>query len=97
MKYTFHPDAESEFEDAVNYYEEHQNGLGYDFSLEVYSAIRRVITNPGAWSILDDDIRRCLTNRFPYGIVYSQDNDEIYILAVMNLRRHPDYWKHRKE
>ncbi len=42
MKYTFHPDAELEFEDAINYYEERQNGLGYDFSFQVYSTIKRI-------------------------------------------------------
>jgi len=95
MKYTFHPDAELELEDAINYYEERQNGLGYDFSFEVYSTIKRIVNNPKAWTILGDDIRRCMTNRFPYGIIYSEQDNEIYILAVMNLRRHPDYWKYR--
>ncbi len=78
MKYTFHPDAELEFEDAVNYYEECQNGLGYDFSIEVYSAIKRILSNPKAWTILEDDIRRCMSNRFPYGVIYSEQDDEIY-------------------
>ena len=95
MKYYFHPDAELEFEDAIDYYEERQNGLGYDFSVEVFSAIKRILNNPRAWTILEDDIRRCITNRFPYGVIYSEQDDEIYILAVMNLRRDPDYWKYR--
>ncbi len=95
MKYTFHPDAEAEFREAIDYYEERGYGLGYDFSMEVYSTIRRIIRNPKAWTILEDDICRCLTERFPYGVIYGQDNDEIYILAVMNLRRNPDYWKYR--
>ncbi len=42
MKYTFHPDAELEFEDAIDYYEKRQNGLGYDFAFEVFSAIKRI-------------------------------------------------------
>lgn len=33
---------------------------------------------------------------FPYGIVYSLEQDEILITAVMNLRRHPDSWKSRE-
>ena len=43
-----------------------------------------------------DDIRRCLTNRFPYGIIYYEKDDEIIILAVMQLNRKPDYWKDRQ-
>ncbi len=95
MKYIFHPDAEAEFEEAVNYYEECQEGLGYDFSFEVFSAIKRIMHNPEAWVVLEDELRRCMTNRFPYGIIYSEQNDDIYIVAVMNLRRSPDYWKYR--
>jgi len=30
---------------------------------------------------------------FPYGVIYSIEQDEILILAAMHLRRHPDYWK----
>lgn len=97
MKYFFHPDAETDFEEAVIYYENRQYGLGYDFSIEIYSTIRRIMGNPKAWTVLEDDIRRCLTNRFPYGIIYSEEYDRIYILAVMNLRRSPDYWKYRTE
>jgi len=45
---------------------------------------------------LEDDVRRCLTHRFPYGVLYSIEPSTIYILAVMHLHRDPDYWKHRR-
>lgn len=95
MKYAFHPEAEAEFLDAIGYYEECEPGLGYDFAIEVHSTIETILSLPRAWTILDDDIRRCQTKRFPYGIVYSQDKDIIYILAVMHLHRDPGYWKDR--
>jgi toxin ParE1/3/4 len=46
---------------------------------------------------MEQGVRRCLLNRFPYGIIYSPESDVIFILAIMNLHRHPDYWKNRKE
>jgi len=95
MKYVFHPEAEAEFLAAIDYYEGCEPGLGYDFSIEVHSTIGNILSFPKAWPILEDDIRRCLTRRFPYGIVYSQDGDVIFILAVMHLHRDPDYWKDR--
>ena len=36
MNYSFHPEAEEEFNKAIDYYEEQQAELGLDFSLEVY-------------------------------------------------------------
>ncbi len=95
MKYVFHPEAEAEFLAAIDCYERYEPGLGYDFSIEVHSTIGNILSFPKAWPILEDDIRRCLIRRFPYGIVYSQDGDVIFILAVMHLHRDPDYWKDR--
>lgn len=96
MNFSFHPEAEIEFNEAIDYYENINSNLGFDFANEVYSAIQRSVSLPKAWAIIDDDIRRSLVNRFPYGILYSEHNNGIYILAVMNLHRHPDYWKDRK-
>ena len=92
MTYSFHPKAEIEFYESINYYEECEKGLGYDFSVEVYSAIQKILDYPLVWPILSGDIRRCFTNRFPYGVLYSIESDEIFILAVMHLHRDPDYW-----
>jgi plasmid stabilization system protein ParE len=95
MTFEFHAEAETEFYAAIDYYEECQQGLGFDFSIEVHAGIQRILDFPRAWPILEGDLRRCITHRFPYGILYSIEPDRIYILAVMHLHRHPDYWKHR--
>lgn len=55
----------------------------------------RVRESPTRWQIVDQDIRRCLTRRFPYGILYTIEADYILILAVMHCSREPDYWKAR--
>jgi len=95
MNVLFHPDAELELNAAIDYYEAIENGLGYDFSLEIISAIGRVIDFPKAWLIIEGDIRRALVKRFPYGILYAEDQGLIYIIAAMHLHRDPEYWKHR--
>ena len=95
MKYSFHPEAESEFIGAINYYEDKEKGLGYDFALEAYSTIQRILTHPKAWTVIEDNIRRSLLRRFPFGILYSHTEEEIFIVAVMHLNREPGYWKER--
>lgn len=96
MKFSFHPEAQAEFFKAVTYYEECEVGLGDDFALAIDEALQRIVDFPNAWHILEGDVRRCLTHRFPFGILYCIEPDGIFILAVMDLRRDPDYWKHRK-
>ncbi len=95
MTFSFHPAAEAEFQSAVDYYEGCEAGLGYDFSLEIFTGIQNIVSYPAAWPVLENEIRRCLVNRFPYGIVYTIERDNILILAVMHLRQHPDSWKDR--
>ncbi len=43
--------------------------------------------HPEAWTLLNSEIRRILVRRFPYGVLYSIEENGIFILAVMNLHR----------
>ncbi len=95
MNFVFHPEAVADLNDAVDYYSAIDVRLGFDFSLEVYATIQRSIDFPKAWPVLDGEVRRSLVSRFPYGILYSEEPDGIYIVAVMNLHRQPSYWHDR--
>ncbi len=95
MNYKFLPEAESDLVAAVSYYESCETSLGIDFSFAVSKTIARIIEYPNAWTALSDNCRRCLVGRFPYGVIYSIEPDCILIISIMNLHRHPDYWKNR--
>lgn len=95
MKISFHPDAEQELNRAIDYYEDIEPGLGFDLSLEIHATIQRIQEHPKAWAKIDNDIRRSLVRRFPYGVIYFEDKGGILILAVMNLHKEPNYWKDR--
>lgn len=97
MKYSFHPAAEVELNEAVEYYEESQAGLGGEFLREVHRTIQNILAFPDAWSPLSANTRRCLSKRFPYGVVYQVVNRKVFIIAVMNLNREPRYWKGREK
>ena len=78
------------------YYEDFEPGLGEEFAMEVFFALSNILSYPQAWPLLEEGVRRCLINRFPYGIIYSPEPEGIFILAVMHLHRSPDYWKPRR-
>jgi toxin ParE1/3/4 len=48
---------------------------------------------PSPWTELEPGIRRVLTQRFPYGVLYPSEDSGAFILAVMHLSREPGYWK----
>ena len=49
MNYTFHPQAQIEFEQAIEYYESRQDGLGYEFAVEIHNTIQNIVNFPGTW------------------------------------------------
>jgi len=95
MTYSFHPEARIEFSEATIYYSEKSPSLATAFYTEVENAIEKIVENPDLYRVIDEDVRRCLTRRFPYAILYTIEQNYILILAVMHCSREPSYWKHR--
>jgi toxin ParE1/3/4 len=94
-KVRLHPQAEAEMIEAAVYYESRQEDLGKRFLASVQDAINSITINPRLFPVVDLDVRRCLTKVFPFGVLFRLSDDEITVVAVMHLGRHPDYWKGR--
>jgi plasmid stabilization system protein ParE len=88
--------AEEEMVEAARFYERRHAGLGFDFLAEIERAIARMREYPEAGRPVRAGTRRRLLRRFPYGLLYRADAEEIVIVAVMHLRRRPDYWRTRR-
>jgi plasmid stabilization system protein ParE len=71
MSYRFHPEALEAYQEATLYYAERDAALALRFVEAVEDAIRRILEAPQRWRVLDDDVRRCLTRVFPYGVLYT--------------------------
>jgi toxin ParE1/3/4 len=95
MTYAFHPAARIEYREAAGFYESRRAALGAAFTREVESVIERILEAPDRWRIIGQDVRRCLTHTFPYGILYTIEDDFILIVAVAHGSREPGYWVDR--
>ncbi len=95
MKYVFHPEALTEYSQAVEFYAERNKELAQDFINSVENAIFKVIEFPRRWPVIKDTVRRCLTPKFSYAILYAIEEDYILIVAVMHASRKPEYWQER--
>lgn len=95
MTFNFHPAARAEYREAAAFYESRRSGLGAAFSIEVEAALTRILNAPDQWRVIEQDVRRCLTHTFPYGILYTIEDNSILIVSVMHLRRRPGYWRDR--
>lgn len=96
MRVTFNELAERELNDAAQYYEHEESGLGVAFLAEVRRCADSIAEHPQAGMVVLGTIRRRLCQRFPYALLYSVHGEELRILAVMNFKRRPGYWVGRR-
>jgi toxin ParE1/3/4 len=95
MRYVFHPEALMEYSEAVKYYAEQRAEVAQVFINAIEDAVYRIRESPDRYVVIDEDVRKCMTRKFPYGILYTIEQDYILILAIMHCSREPGYWKKR--
>lgn len=93
---SFHEMAESELNEAADYYDSKVAGLGKAFLFEVERVTKFIQQNPESAPSILKIVRRKIVRRFPYSIMYSVVNNSIRILAIANQKRRPFYWRGRK-
>jgi len=96
MRVLYHPEAEREVIEAALFYSGKVPNLGSEFLDEIDSAVQNIRSDPTRLPIIEDDIRVYLVPRFPYGIYYRVESEEIRILIVRHHSRDPDYGIDRK-
>jgi plasmid stabilization system protein ParE len=93
---TFLRAAQEEAAEAIDWYEDKEAGLGREFREAVETAVESIQSNPLAFPIVQGSrLRRAITHRFPYSIIYSVDENGILIVAVFHMSRNPMIWRGR--
>ena len=88
-------EAEVELWDAVAYYEDKADGLGLDFETEIERSLQTICESPVRWPLRQDGTRRYLTHRFPFLVVYTCQDDHVWVIAFAHCKRRPGYWAER--
>jgi toxin ParE1/3/4 len=91
----FHPEAEVELAFAVDFYTERRPQLGIEFVVAVERAIRFARENPAAGTQVRGDLRRWLLRRFPYYMLFREEDDQVFVLAIAHQKQKPEYWADR--
>lgn len=89
------PEAEREIDEAFAHYQSHGLHLGPAFIASIERSYDQIEAFPKAWPTIEDDVRWCLTRRFPYAIVYVERETDIVVVAVAHLSRQRRYWLSR--
>lgn len=71
-----------DIQEAFEWYEEQNPGLGFDFIEEVENGYDKICNYPTYYAAINSHFRRLKINRFPYLIVYEIQYDSVIITAV---------------
>ena len=86
----FEPAARLEFEEAIDWYDGKQPGLGDRFERQVYAIFDRVAENPGRFRLIGRTVRSARVRVFErYTVYFYVEHDVIGIVAVFHSSRDP--------
>lgn len=91
----YHQGAAEDVKNAIAWYQERNPKIAMDFIEELHRAASIIRDAPERWPIGKNDTRRFLLWRFPFAIVYSEQQFVVTIWAGAHGSRRPGYWAHR--
>jgi plasmid stabilization system protein ParE len=93
----FRSEAVEDVHKAASWYEERSPGLGEELIEEILVATRRAAQQPELFRVVraNGEVRRVLTERFPYRIFFSVMEAALYVHAVLHGAQHDRRWQAR--
>jgi toxin ParE1/3/4 len=91
----YHQGAIADVTSAVTWYRKRSPKAAEDFIEELQRAADTIREAPERWPLGKNNTRRFLLWRFPFSIVYSEQESVITIWAVAHGSRRPEYWTRR--
>jgi plasmid stabilization system protein ParE len=88
---SIHNKAESEYEDAYNWYSLQKEGLAELFFAAVNNKIQQIVSAPESYSVKNSNCREAIVEGFPYVIVYriKKRLRVIHVIAIHHTSRKP--------
>ncbi|WP_127129870.1 type II toxin-antitoxin system RelE/ParE family toxin [Pseudoflavitalea rhizosphaerae] len=90
--YKLHPLVQDDYNEAYEWYEDQQKGLGERFVKAVRARINEILINPEVYSSKGNrKFREAQVEFFPYLIVYkvSKKNKELLITSIHHMKKRP--------
>jgi toxin ParE1/3/4 len=91
----YHQGASADVKSAVAWYRQRSPKVALDFIEELHRAADIICEAPERWPIGKNNTRRFLLWRFPFAIIYSEQESVVTIWAVAHGSRRPEYWAGR--
>ncbi len=88
----FEAPAQGDIENAFAWYESRRSGLGAEFLRAVAAASEALERDPLRFAVTKAPYRWIKLRKFPYGMHYLVDVQEVSVLACLHFRQSPERW-----
>ncbi len=88
----YHEGAIADVKSAVAWYQKRSPKAALDFIEELHKSADTIREAPKRWPIGNNNTRRFPLWRFPFTIIYSEEQSIVTIWAVAHGSRRPEYW-----
>ncbi len=95
-RFSIHEAAEAEVNEAADFYDLADPGLGNVYLDDVQRAIKDISQYPEMAPIVGGSLRKKSLQKFPFSLIYSVRPTEIRLLAVAHQKKRPFYWRGRR-
>lgn len=87
--------AQEEINQAFNWYFERSPVAAGAFLAEIDACMSHIVEHPQLYPAYTTNTRRRVLSRFPYSVIFQEQEEFILVVAVAHAKRRPGYWQGR--
>ncbi len=96
MRISFHPLAESDIIEAVDWYLERDSQAAERFADAVDAAVAKIASRPDRYPFWDARHQFLLLRRFPFYVAYRVEAENLYVIAIRHTALGEADWADRE-
>lgn len=92
LPFDVHPEASAEVDEASDWFDERSPGRGDLFRAAVADTVEFVCRYPQIGAPQPEGVRKRRVLGYDYAVIYANEPDRVYVVAVPHAKREPGYW-----
>lgn len=87
--------ARIDFTDAIKWYDAEAPEIADRFQNAIDEIVQRIEDNSHQFAPSSYNTRRAIVRRFPYLLIFREQSDVCYVVAMFHMNRNPTIWQKR--
>ncbi len=87
--------AERDFTESLCWYAQRSQPAAEEFEAEFERVLGAIEADPRRYPVCDQRHRFYLMRRYPFQVIYREQEGQVIVVAVAHAKREPGYWSDR--